>query len=471
MTDSFAHILPELPPYAIWLLAFCAAALLGIGIAFGAFGVNRRIARQLREQIRKHTEELQRRAEELKHANGALQQAKEAADAANLAKSEFLANISHEIRTPMNAVIGLAHILQSDRITPAKRRECVHTLKLSAESLLRLINELLDISKIETNHIELESIPFDLSTLAQEVLTVIAVRAQEKGIALSLQYGRSLHTRFTGDPLRIRQILLNLLSNAVKFTERGSVILKITGKPAQEQHVTDVTFRVIDSGIGIPQEQQKTIFDKFAQAHTSTTRKYGGTGLGLAISRGLAERMNGHIELRSDLGEGSEFVVRLPLADAPEENQPQPQDDRHGESFLVSPEPESGTPRILVVEDNPANILVTTSYLESLQYDYVIAHDGQEALERYAEGRFQLILMDLQMPGVDGYEAARLVRQIEQQHGLPPTPIIAVTAYARTEDRNRCLEAGMNDYISKPYQLEELRDKIEKWMTSAAQAA
>lgn len=443
--------------------------LLVLGMAMIALAINRKIARHLKGEVARRTEEITRQSEALRDANDGLNAAKELAEGASIAKSEFLANMSHEIRTPMNAVIGIATILQSDNLAPAKRQELLSTLQLSANALLELIDELLDISKIETNRLEIEKISFDLYELMEEVIALLSIRGGEKGLSIRLNYMEGQPKRFVGDPVRIRQILANLLSNAVKFTDQGGIAVSVAvALPKPGEDVPRVAIQVADTGIGIPPEKQRMIFEKFTQADSSTTRKYGGSGLGLAICKGLAERMGGTIELHSRSGEGAQFTVTLPLEI--DLGRAAPLYRAQPAALQAAPlGPRMQRPRILLVEDHPANILVATTFLEQYGYRYLVAYNGKEAVE-YAENHpFQLILMDLQMPQMDGYEATRLIRSREARDNLAPTPIIAMTSHVRVEDREKCLEMGMNDYISKPFKPDELRRKIDALLPAREQ--
>jgi signal transduction histidine kinase/ActR/RegA family two-component response regulator len=446
------------------LLAFgvTTITLLIVGIAFAALTINQKVTRHLKEEVANRTEELQASTE-------ALRIAKDEAEEANLAKSEFLANMSHEIRTPINAVVGIANILNADMLPPEKRGQYLNTLQISAESLLSLINELLDISKIETNKIEIEAVPFNLHELIEEVMLLISVRANEKGLNLNLDYDPTLPLQFVGDSLRIRQILVNLMSNAVKFTEKGVIAIHVNGTQDATGKI-DLRLRVRDSGIGIPANKLGEIFDKFIQADTSTSRKYGGTGLGLSISRGLAERMGGSISVASQLGKGSEFTLHLPL---PVAQQALPSAEKATAKVEYLPDltatqpiatipeaPPSEQARILLVEDNAANILVAKSYLDIFGFHYAIAHHGKEAVEMHTAQPFDVILMDVQMPIMDGYEATKRIREWERSQGGRHTPIIAMTSHGRVEDRARCLRNGMDEYISKPFRPEDLKEKI-----------
>jgi len=387
-------------------------------------------------------------------------EAQQAAEAANMAKSEFLANMSHEIRTPMNAVIGLSTILaMSQGLTP-RQKEYVSTLQLSADALLSLINDLLDISKIEARSIELEHIPFSLTQMLNEVISMMSMRAQEKGLEFKATGESNIDYMLIGDPNRLRQIILNLCSNAIKFTEAGGVYISFARSKSDTSGVENISITVQDTGIGIAPEKQEAIFHKFIQADSSINRKYGGTGLGLAITKTLTEIMGGTIELASQPGKGSAFTVTVPLmvgnnADV----QPITKQVIHDE--IIRPISEH---RILLVEDYAANVLVAGTYLEEFGYDYDVADNGHQGLEKAKSGQYLAILMDVQMPGLNGFEATRLIREHENRAGKKRTPILGMTAHALSGDRERCLAADMDDYLSKPYDREELRKKLASYI-------
>ena len=375
------------------------------------------------------------------------------ADSANLVKSEFLANMSHELRTPMGAVIGLANILALSRPLTERQAEYVATLKLSAGSLLVLINDLLDISKIESHSVELEQIPFSVGKVMEEVISMMSMRAAEKKLTFLVEDRTLKGTRFLGDPMRLRQILLNLCGNAIKFTEQGDVRVRITSMPIDETQ-SHVTIAIADTGIGIAPEKLASVFDKFIQADTSMNRRYGGTGLGLTISKTLVELMHGTIGVKSVVNKGSVFTIGIPLRIVP-----------HGSPITegLALQDEVAAPyraRILLVEDYQPNILVATSYLEMLGVDCDVAKNGQEALDKIAAGKYALVLLDVQMAVMDGLEATRQIRERERKQHLPRLPIIGMTAYALAGDRQRCLDVGMDEYISKPFEPEELKFKV-----------
>ena len=392
-----------------------------------------------------------------------LRTAKERAEEASRAKTEFLANMSHEIRTPMNAVIGLTNILRMSKPLTDKQTQFLATLQTSAESLMALLNDLLDVAKLEDGHVELEQVAFDLRELAQKVIAMQELRAHEKNIALQLDSAELPHRSFIGDPTRIQQIITNLVSNAIKFTDQGFVRVNLISRPVADG--MEVVIRVTDTGIGIAPEKVGVIFEKFTQADASTTRQYGGTGLGLAICKSLAEQMGGRIQLTSRPGEGSVFTVTLHLATAPD-TRPAAPDKR--ENFYPAPdEIRTGNAPILLVEDHAPNILVASAMLNQFGYDCEVAATGIEALAQFRANRYAAILMDIQMPKMDGIETTRRIRALEAEEGRPRAPIIAVTAFAFSTDKEGCLAAGMDDYIAKPFEPEALRQVIAKWLVTA----
>ena len=395
-----------------------------------------------------------------------LRYALDRSEAASIAKSEFLANMSHEIRTPMNAVVGLANLLQMDDLPLAKQREFLRTLQVSSQHLLQLINDLLDISKLETHQVELEQIPFFMGDIIQEVVSVQAVRAKEKGLALLVQHASENGDGFVGDPSRLRQVLMNLVNNAIKFTEQGNVIISITYGTSAVDGMANAYIDVTDTGIGIAPKHSATIFNKFTQADSSITRKYGGMGLGLSICRTLVELMDGSISLASTPDKGSCFSLVVPLRLQRQPGAKLPLDQaRPGEK------PVDSKVHILLVEDYWANVLVATAILDNLGYQYEIAENGIEAVKKYTGGHFDAVLMDVQMPDMDGIAATQAIRAWEEKHGATHTPIIGMTAHALKGDRERCLAAGMDDYISKPFQPIELEQKLKQYCLGSQQAA
>lgn len=391
-----------------------------------------------------------------------LSQAKERAEAANLAKSEFLANMSHEIRTPMNVVIGLANILRMSQPLTPKQEEFIVTLQASADSLLALINDLLDITKLEGRDLQMEHTTFDIRQLAQKVTSMLEVKAREKRLALRFEDDGLLGSMYLGDPLRLEQIFTNLISNALKFTEEGSVTVALrSGGPYKAGAESPVVLTVSDTGIGIPAEKIDTIFDKFTQADASTTRRYGGTGLGLAICKSLIDHMRGTMTVESKPGVGSQFVITLPLI-APIEERPSAPVLRAIPVPAENIAPDAPKPLILLVEDQQPNALVAKHLLTGYGYDHDLATNGIEALAKFQERKYALIVMDIQMFGMDGIEATQRIRQLEKKANMRPTPILAMTAHVSTSDREKCLEVGMDDYIAKPFDVNELHEKIKQ---------
>jgi len=392
-------------------------------------------------------------------------EARDAAETANLAKSEFLANMSHEIRTPMNAVIGLANILSTSQPLTIRQEDYIHTLQTSADSLLELINDLLDISKIEARTLELEQVPFSIQYVLDKVIGMMVMRAREKNLTLNIETSDLPHDVFIGDPARLRQILLNLCSNAIKFTENGGVDIHVSSYPSDKEMVDHVVMTVTDTGIGIAPEKLKMIFAKFVQADSSISRKYGGTGLGLAITKTLTEIMEGTIDVESTIGKGSRFTISLPLTRSNDIPVNLPKIE---ESPVLQPSTAITRPRVLLVEDYLPNVLVATTFLDQFGYSFDVANNGFEALDKVKSTSYVAVLMDVQMQGMDGFEATRQIRIYQQAGNLPHIPIIGMTAHALAGDRERCIAAGMDDYISKPFIPDELKSKIARFVINVA---
>ncbi len=427
--------------------------LMLLGITLTGLVINQKFAVSLKEQIAKRTEELAA--------------AKEAAEAASQAKSEFLANMSHEIRTPMNAMIGLTAILARSEPLTERQRECLRTMEISATSLMELLNDLLDISKIESNHITLESIAFSMRRVVKDAIAITAPRAREKGLFLHEEITPALDDELIGDPARLRQVLVNLLANAVKFTKQGSVTLRISSDPyldASGNAKTNLKIEVADTGIGITPEKLAVIFEKFTQANASINREFGGTGLGLAISQSLIEAMGGTITVRSQFGVGTVFTVLVPMA-----MQAEPKHAGSDAQTGVIQFPQ-GKGRILIVEDWQPNILVAQLTLEMLGYTHAVAHSGAEGLAMFKAGTFAAVLMDVNLPDMNGFETVRRFRELENVLKRPRTPIIAATAYALREDRAKCLAAGMDEYISKPLDAKQLAQILQRLLGSKSEA-
>jgi signal transduction histidine kinase/CheY-like chemotaxis protein len=453
------------------LVAFAAVGLLSVLAGLIVMRMSRSMLRARHRDRIVHAR--------LKEAKALAEVQARRAQAASQAKTEFLAMMSHEIRTPMNGVLGFTDLLL-DTSLGRQQRQFAETIKRSGNVLLTIINDVLDLSKIEAGQMTVERVDFDLHSVCDDVVLLLQPAVSERGLTMVIEYQPDVPAHVKGDPARLRQVLLNLASNAVKFTDRGCVRIDVS--------LTDpghLRIAVTDSGIGITSEQIDKLFKRFTQADSSTTRRYGGTGLGLAISKHLVELMGGQIGADSSAGGGSTFWFVLPLA--PAARSPLFAEDalvaellaertEGSATAVVAADPGGSRPsregtRVLVVEDNAVNQQVATHMLKNMGCDVDIAQHGREALVRLSSASYDLVLMDCQMPHMDGYEATRIIRDRSSAVLNHDVCVIAMTANAFAEDRARCLGAGMHDFLAKPVSQQALGDMLTKWLGPPRAAA